>query len=73
MPDLPDTVIGGQLKVGTGLCPAIGEGLTKINGSAGVEGPALVGAPLSFPMTMGTLFMSISWAPPFPRLHSSKT
>ena len=55
MPDLPDVVVGGQLKVGTGICPAIGEGLTKINGSAGIEGPAVVGAPLSFPIAMGTL------------------
>ena len=55
MPDLPDVVVGGQLKVGSGVCPAIGEGLTKINGSAGIEGPAVVGAPLSFPIAMGTL------------------
>ncbi len=55
MPDFPDVVVGGQLKVGTGICPAIGEGLTKINGSAGIEGPAVVGAPLSFPIAMGTL------------------
>jgi len=55
MPDLPDVVVGGQLKVGTGICPAIGEGLTKINGSAGIEGPVVVGFPMSFPMTMGTL------------------
>ena len=55
MPDFPDVVVGGQLKVGTGICPAIGEGLTKINGSAGLEGPVVVGFPMSFPMTMGTL------------------
>ena len=33
-----DQNIGGQLKVGTGICPAIGEGATKVNGSALVEG-----------------------------------
>ena len=55
MPDLPDVVVGGQLKVGTGICPAIGEGLTKINGSAGILGPAVVGSPISFPNAMGTL------------------
>jgi len=55
MPDLPDVVVGGQLKVGSGICPAIGEGLTKINGSAGIEGPAVVGSPISFPNAMGTL------------------
>ena len=31
------TNIGGQLKVGTGIFPAIGEGVSKINGSAGIE------------------------------------
>ncbi len=55
MPDFPDVVVGGQLKVGSGICPAIGEGLTKINGSAGIEGPAVVGSPISFPNAMGTL------------------
>ncbi len=55
MPDFPDVVVGGQLKVGSGVCPAIGEGLTKINGSAGIEGPVVVGFPMSFPMAMGTL------------------
>jgi len=55
MPDFPDVVVGGQLKVGSGICPAIGEGITKINGSAGIEGPAVVGAPISFPVAMGTL------------------
>jgi len=55
MPDFPDVVVGGQLKVGTGICPAIGEGLTKINGSAGLEGPVVVGFPMSFPIAMGTL------------------
>ena len=55
MPDFPDVVVGGQLKVGSGVCPAIGEGLTKINGSAGLEGPVVVGFPMSFPIAMGTL------------------
>ena len=55
MPDFPDVVVGGQLKVGSGVCPAIGEGLTKINGSAGIEGPVVVGFPMSFPIAMGTL------------------
>ena len=57
MPDLPDVVAGGQVKIGAGICPAIGEGLGKINGSLGVEGPAVVGAPLSFPIAMGTLMV----------------
>ncbi len=58
MPDLPDVVVGGQLKVGTGICPAIGEGLTKVNGSAGIEGPVVMGNPLRFPTTMGTLMVA---------------
>ena len=57
MADLPDVVAGGQVKIGAGICPAIGEGLGKINGSLGVEGPAVVGAPLSFPIAMGTLMV----------------
>ena len=58
MPDVPDLVAGGQVKIGAGLCPAIGEGIGKINGSLGVEGPAVVGAPLSFPMA--TYIYSVS-------------
>ena len=29
--NLDDTNIGGQLKVGTGIFPAIGEGVSRIN------------------------------------------
>ena len=57
MPDVPDLDVGGQLKVGGGVCPPIGEGDHKINGSAGIEGPVVVGAPLSFPNAMGTLMV----------------
>ena len=35
--NLDDTNIGGQLKVGTGIFPAIGEGVSRINGSAGIR------------------------------------
>ena len=45
-----DQNIGGQLKVGTGICPAIGEGATKVNGSALVEGPIVLGNPTTFPL-----------------------
>jgi len=38
-----DTVVGGQLRVGTGLCPPIKEGDYKINGSAHIEGPMVIG------------------------------
>ncbi len=57
MPDFPDVVVGGQLKVGTGIFPAIGESNQKINGSAGFEGPVVMGAPLQFPMTMGNVMI----------------
>ncbi len=38
-----DLVVGGQLRVGTGICPPIKEGDYKINGSASFEGPVVVG------------------------------
>ena len=50
-----DVNVGGQLKVGTGIVPAIKEGDTKINGSAFVEGPAVIGAPTVFPFAYATL------------------
>ena len=40
-----DLIVGGQLRVGTGICPAIKEGDTRINGSAHMEGPVVLGAP----------------------------
>ena len=42
---LDDLIVGGQLRVGTGLCPPIKEGDTRINGSAHMEGPVVIGAP----------------------------
>ena len=36
---MDDANFGGQIKVGTGIFPAIGEGITRVNGSAGIEGP----------------------------------
>ena len=38
-----DLVVGGQLRVGTGICPPIKEGDYKINGSASLEGPVVIG------------------------------
>ncbi len=58
MPDVPDLVVGGQLKVGGGVCPPIGEGSNKINGSAGIEGPVVIGNQVQFPVAMGTLMAS---------------
>ena len=50
-----DQNIGGQLKVGTGICPAIGEGATKVNGSALMEGPIVMGNPTTFPFPYATV------------------
>jgi hypothetical protein len=47
--NLDDTVVGGQIKCGTGIFPAIGEGVTRINGSAGIEGPVVIGSPTHYP------------------------
>ena len=38
-----DMVVGGQLRVGTGICNPIKEGDHKINGSAHIEGPMVIG------------------------------
>ena len=45
---LDDVNIGGQLKVGTGIVPACGESLSKVNGSMYCEGPAVFGGQLEF-------------------------
>ena len=47
--NLDDAVVGGQMKCGTGIFPAIGEGVSRINGSAGIEGPVVIGSPTHFP------------------------
>ena len=38
-----DLIVGGQLRVGTGYCAHIKEGDYKINGSAHMEGPVVIG------------------------------
>ena len=52
-----DMNIGGQLKVGQSFVPAIKEGNAKINGSAFVEGPMVVGAGVHFPTPYATLMV----------------
>lgn len=52
-----DMNIGGQLKVGQSFVPAIKEGNTKINGSAFIEGPMVVGAGVHFPTNYATLMV----------------
>ena len=55
--NLDDVNIGGQLHVGTGGYPAIKEGRDKINGSAGIEGPVVIGPPNSYGSTEATLMV----------------
>ena len=55
--NLDDAVVGGQLKVGTGIVPAIKEGDKKINGSMFAEGPAVFGAPIEFPTAYATVMV----------------
>ena len=50
-----DLVIGGQMKDGSGICPATGEGPLKINGSGMLEGPVVTGQPTHFPTPYATL------------------
>ena len=52
-----DISCGGQLQVGTGVVPAIGVGDNKINGSAHVEGPMVVGPPQSYPAAVATMMV----------------
>ena len=54
-----DISCGGQLQVGTGVAPAIGVGDSKINGSAHIEGPMVVGPPQSFPAAVATLMVGV--------------
>ena len=67
--NLDDANIGGQLKVGTGICPATGEGVLKTNGSAMMEGPVVIGQPSHFPTPYATLnlapLLNIDSPPPF--------
>ena len=52
-----DISCGGQLQVGTGVVPAIGQGDNKINGSAHVEGPMVVGPPQAYPAATATMMI----------------
>ena len=55
---MDDVIVGGQLRVGTGLVPAIKEGDEKINGSMHAEGPVVFGSPGSFGDNVGTLMIA---------------
>ena len=52
-----DVQIGGQLRVGTGVYRAIKEGWQRINGSAAIEGPAVIGNQEAFPLNEATLMV----------------
>ena len=52
-----DLNTGGQLTVGTGVCPAVGVGDKRINGSMYVEGPVVFGSQLQFPLATATLMV----------------
>ncbi len=53
-----DIVVGGQLRVGVGICPAIKEGDFKINGSCHMEGPVVFGNPTTFLKASATLMVA---------------
>ena len=52
-----DVNIGGQLIVGTGVCPAIKAGAQAINGSVLAEGPVVFGEPGAFGAQEATLMV----------------
>ena len=53
-----DVNIGGQLKIGTGVVPAIKEGDERINGSMYAEGPVVLGGESEFADQDATLMIS---------------
>ena len=53
-----DVNIGGQLKIGTGVVPAIKEGDERINGSMYAEGPVVLGGESEFGNQDATLMIS---------------
>ena len=54
---LDDLQVGGQLLVGTGVYPAIKDGAERINGSAALEGPVVIGAQNDFGKNTATLMV----------------
>ena len=55
--NLDDVNVGGQLKVGTGVVPAVKEGDERINGSMYAEGPVVFGGPTEFGENQATLMV----------------
>ena len=54
-----DQNIGGQLKVGVGVVPAVGEGPAKVNGSMYCEGPAVFGGATEFITPYATVCIGV--------------
>jgi hypothetical protein len=40
---MDDCIVGGQIRIGTGLCPPIKEGDFRINGTGSAQGPFVIG------------------------------
>ena len=55
--NLDDTNVGGQLKVGSGVVPAVGEGDKRVNGSVYAEGPVQIGDQGAFGSNTATLMV----------------
>mgnify|MGYP003116175201 CR=1 FL=1 len=53
-----DLNVGGQLQVGAGVPPAVGQGDKRINGSAYAEGPVVIGGPIEFTENEATLMVA---------------
>ena len=56
--NLDDVNVGGQLKVGSGVVPAVGEGDKRVNGSVYAEGPVQLGDQGGFGSNQATLMVS---------------
>ena len=56
--NLDDVQIGGTLRVGTGVCPAVKDGDEGINGAVYAEGPVDFGDQQAFPEEQATLMVS---------------
>tara|TARA_Y100001970_G_scaffold285277_1_gene404500 strand:- start:9872 stop:10669 length:798 start_codon:yes stop_codon:yes gene_type:complete len=56
--NLDDVQVGGTLRVGTGVCPAIKDGDEGINGAVYAEGPVVFGTQQAFPQEQATLMVA---------------
>ena len=56
--NLDDVQVGGTLRVGTGVCPAVKDGDEGINGAIYAEGPVEFGNQTAFPQEQATLMIA---------------